>query len=340
MQSSNEKPTIAFITTKEFRTLWEEELEAFCYSHLFFLCSNFDVVTTGGTFDELQKYIDRSFSRLTNDNRVQISADWNRINKTKLKIRSDSDLTEWKATIRAGLKSGNRPAKHGVKGMIDIISRLVDGKISAVIHLTDWQDKSAKPDTAVLSREANVHDIPIATNVTSAEVFIEQWHTLLPCMIKPVCPISTVKLDAIFDAYEKDKSIKVLAMISHNGKKTAMDLFTAEHMVQILKNNYILATESTGERILRLMKAITGVDYCDKVCCCKPGPKGGDLQIAQAVVKGVCTNIVFFQDPEESQPHDADIRLFEQAVTTPGVHARLATNPSSAKLLIDWLAKL
>jgi methylglyoxal synthase len=320
---------------------------------MYFLCKNFNVLTTGGTFEEItSQYVNRTFGNLTNDNKSQICSDWKLTKNQKLSLKSERDLDEWRKVIMAGLKNGDRPAEQGVKGMIDVISRLVDGKIDAVIHLTDWHDRSAKQDTAVLSREANVHDIPVATNVETAEAFIKQWLIELsnvntpPEVVKknlfhkpdPPCNKLRVTLEQVYEACSKNKDTKVLALISHNGKKTEMDIFVAEHKEKILKSNYILATESTGERILRILNALDTTDYSNKICCCKSGPKGGDLQIAQAVIKGICTNIIFFQDPAESQPHDADIKLFEQAVTTPEVHARLATNPASAKLLIDSLA--
>ena len=348
--SRKPKGTIALITTPEFRKVRKKELETFCYSHLYFLCFNFDVLTTGGTCIELKRFVNRRFQNLTRENQKQIISDWKSVHsgkdKKELQIKSSSDLNDWKKVILAGLKDKDRPAEGGVIGMIDVISRLIDKKVDAVIHLTDWQDKSAKQDSAVLSREANVHNVPIATNVESAEAFIKQWQREPQCCDYKLVKESEgdsekkgISLEEVFNACKRGKRTKVLAMISHNGKKTEMDIFTVENCKEILENDYILATKSTGKRILRIMKALTGEDYSDRICCCKSGPEGGDLQIAQAVVKGICNNIIFFQDPEVSQPHDADIRLFEQAVTTPGVHSRLATNPSSAKLLIGWLAK-
>ena len=342
---NRKKGTIALIATPKFRER-KEELESFCYSHLYFLCFNFDVVATGGTCKQLLEFVNRPFKNLTVENQEQIISDWESVHSKKLAITSDANLKEWRETILNGLvKDKDRP-ECGVKGMIDVICRIVDKKIDAVIHLTDWQDKNAKQDSAVLCREANVHNIPIATNIDTAEAFIKQWQHELQSReynLKKSGDAAekekkkAISLEEVFGDYENSKEAKILAMISHNGKKTAMDTFTVEHYEQILKNKYILATEATGERLLRIMKALTGKDYSDKICCCKPGPKGGDLQIAQAVITGVCKNIIFFQDPEISQPHDSDVRLFEQAVTTPGVHARLATNPASAELLISWL---
>ncbi len=329
------KGTIALAATPKFRER-KEEFEAFCYSNLYFLCFNFDVVATGGTCNQINEFVNRPFDNLSIENRGRISSDWMSVHGTPHEIKSYDDLHLWKKMIKDTLLVKDRP-ECGVTGMIDVISRLVQNKIDAVIHLTDWQDKNAKQDTAVLCREANVHNIPIASNIDTAEAFIAQWRRDPKYFVNnstSAFSAGKVSLDKVFEDYGKNNGIKVLAMISHNGKKSAMDTFTVENYKKILKYDYILATEATGER-LRIMKALTDVDYSNKICCCKPGPKGGDLQIAEAVIKGICKNIIFFQDPEISQPHDADIKLFEQAVTSPGVHARFASNPASAALLVN-----
>jgi methylglyoxal synthase len=99
--------------------------------------------------------------------------------------------------------------------------------------------------------------------------------------------------------------------------------------------DYVLATGTTGGWIKRFMKAAgRGPLEVDKIRCCKSGPEGGDLQIAYAVVQGICRKIIFLQDPTVSHAHDSDIRLFEQAVLDTDVHVELATNVESARLLI------
>jgi methylglyoxal synthase len=43
------------------------------------------------------------------------------------------------------------------------------------------------------------------------------------------------------------------------------------------------------------------------------GPKGGDILIAEEVLRNRCHAVVFFQDPGTAQPHDPDIHLFERS---------------------------
>jgi len=79
-----------------------------------------------------------------------------------------------------------------------------------------------------------------------------------------------------------------------------------------------------------------------KIRCCKSGPYGGDVQIAAAVVNGLCKKVIFLQDPHTSHPHEIDIKLFEQAILlfrqvaiSNKINLELATNLESAKVLID-----
>jgi methylglyoxal synthase len=129
---------------------------------------------------------------------------------------------------------------------------------------------------------------------------------------------------------------RVLAMVAHDKMKLELCRFAVENASYIFENfDVILATGTTGEWIKKFMQAAKrGKEDIAKIRLCNSGPEGGDLQIAYAVVKGLCHKIVFLQDPSVSHPHNSDIRLFEQAVVSPGVHVELATNVESARFLI------
>jgi methylglyoxal synthase len=43
------------------------------------------------------------------------------------------------------------------------------------------------------------------------------------------------------------------------------------------------------------------------------GPKGGDGQIAAAMLAGECRRVIFFEDPHVAREHEADIQLLERA---------------------------
>ena len=60
-----------------------------------------------------------------------------------------------------------------VGGDVQIASRVVDGKIDAVMFLVDPLDKHPHdPDIQTLLRICNVHDVPLATNIATADMVI------------------------------------------------------------------------------------------------------------------------------------------------------------------------
>jgi methylglyoxal synthase len=319
---------IAFITTPQYRKSRSASINSFVYRYMYSLCYSFDVITTGRTYDHIIKLLERStYKELKNTPELElINLDYRK------KISSEKELDSWRKAVLSGLY----PVESGIKGMIDITYQLVEGRVDAVIHFTDWQDKSAKPDSAVLSREANVYNVPIATNVETAEVYVKKWNSTLATMANN-SNIFTERKQPEFPPLEGiNKKHRVLAMIAHDNMKLEMCRFAVEHAKFIFDNyDYILATGTTGNWIRRFMEAIgRGPDDLKKIRCCNSGPYGGDIQIAYAVVKGLCHKIIFLQDPSVNHPHDSDIRLFEQAVVTEGLNAKLAVNVESAQLLI------
>jgi len=314
---------IAFITTPKFRESRSELAEDFIFDHLYGLCDHFSVLTTGRTGGFVHSLVDRDPS---DREREKIQAGMG------LSDLDNHDLERWRRTIHDGLTI----TMARFQGMIHVAYELVEGRIDAVIHLTDWEDKSAKPDSAVLSREANVHNVPIATDPYTALAYIRGWKRKLvgdqsrgtvfvPRQPNP-SPLTGLK-----------ESDRVLAIIAHDNMKLETFLFALEHARHIFERyDYILATGTTGSWLKRYMHAAgRGFAEIERIRCCNSGPKGGDIQIAYAVVRRVCQTIIFFQDPTVSHPHDSDIRLFEQAVVADGVQVELATNVESARLLIE-----
>lgn len=318
---------IAFITTPDFRTSRRESAECFIYRNMYSLCMYFSVLTTGRTQSELlDEILDRPLSKTKREHREMMGEDM------RVAFQSQTHLDQWKDVVRTGLEK----TMSGYRGMIHVAYELVEGRLDAVLHLTDWVDKSAKPDSAVLSREANVHNVPAATDVDTATAFIKSWHASIakaskrPRLFRERTGPDKPPLHGLEPRH------KVLALVAHDNMKLEMCCFAVEHAAHIFDlYEYILATGTTGKWLKKYMKAAQrGRDEINRIRCCYSGPKGGDLQIAYAVVKGLCQEIVFLQDPSESHPHDSDIRLFEQAVLSKDVKVRLATNLDSARLLI------
>jgi methylglyoxal synthase len=60
-----------------------------------------------------------------------------------------------------------------IGGDVQIANRVVEGKVDAVIFLVDPLDKHPHdPDIQTLLRICNVHDVPLATNVSTADMVI------------------------------------------------------------------------------------------------------------------------------------------------------------------------
>jgi len=108
-----------------------------------------------------------------------------------------------------------------------------------------------------------------------------------------------------------------------------------EYADAVMSYDCILATGHTAKVATKELLAAgqSKREVLKKICACKSGPEGGDVQIAAAVVRGYCRDVIFLQDPKESHPHSSDIHLFEQAILT-GVEVGLATNVATAKMLL------
>ncbi len=311
---------IAFITTPKFRESSPELVKEFIFKHLFEICDPFRVITTGRTGNFILGVLQR---RLDAASRRMIAASMG------LSSLAEPELERWKSTIRDALEI----TLNGFPGMIHVTYELVEGRLDAVIHLADSEDICAKPDSAVLWREANVHNVPIASDPDTTLAYITTWKTRMSSR-KPIFKSREPDKDPPLSPLKKGD--RVLAIVAHDNMKLETCRFAVEHARDIFANyDYILSTGDTGKWLIRFMEAAgRGPLEIDRIRRCNPGPKGGDIQIAEAVVRGICRKIIFMQDPSVSHPHDSDIRLFEQAVLSKDVHVELATNVESARLLI------
>ena len=317
--------TVSLITTPEYRKRSGEKLYDFVRENLYFLCRNFAVPTTGGTYDEICALV----------NREPTEAELSVICNSMDLDQAPAALDLWRKTITTGLQR----FPGGIKGMILMTHELVEKRVDAVIHLTDWADVTAKADSMVLRREANVHDVHIASDLNSARYAIREWGARIsrgsPVFEKRTPP-DFLPLAALLPEH------RVLALVAHDQMKLAMCCFVVEHARQIFKQfNYVLATGTTGSWIKKFLAAAgRPKEEIERVRCCRSGPEGGDVQIAAAVVNNLCHSIVFLQDPFNAHAHETDIRLFEQSVLLfeeagRNTNVKLATNLESAKMIFD-----
>lgn len=114
-----------------------------------------------------------------------------------------------------------------------------------------------------------------------------------------------------------------IALVAHDRKKSDL-LEWAHYNRHTLGNHRIVATGTTG----RLLEESLQIE----VSKLQSGPLGGDQQIGARIAEGGVDCLIFFWDPLESQPHDADVRaLLRLAVTW---NIPVACNRASADLLI------
>lgn len=123
------------------------------------------------------------------------------------------------------------------------------------------------------------------------------------------------------------KSRKTVALIAHDGKKAEMIAFIKDNL-EFFKGFDLIATSTTGKHV-----QMTGL----KVKRYLSGPIGGDAQIAALVATGKCQAVIFMRDPLGMHPHDPDISTLLRICDVHDVP--LATNPSTAQLIVKGLAK-
>ena len=117
-----------------------------------------------------------------------------------------------------------------------------------------------------------------------------------------------------------------LALIAHDGKKTAMlDLVLQNR--PLLAGQSLLATHTTGSMI----EAETGLPVTKMLS----GPLGGDLQIGALIATEKVKAVIFLRDPLTAHPHEPDIAALMKVCDTHNVP--LATNLATAELILHSL---
>lgn len=323
-----ERPVVALVATPKFKERHNGELRRFAYEHLYTLASHFDVISTGRTYGEIKSFVNLDLEQIRrSEGGALIEMDLG-------EQLTEISVEKWRDPIRKHF----RPKNVGVKGMIEIANELVQGRVEAVIQFSVEDDTTVRAGSAALRREANVHNIPIASDIWTANAFLKYWKGKLRrlgpngsawSLFRP----RTEKNDHC--AKLRGSVGDVLALIAHNGQKPAMKRFVTDHAQELRQFRYILATGHTGLDVRKCLrgKGWSKKETLDRILLCNSGPEGGDVEIAAAVIQGLCRHIFFFQDPANSHPHEADIRLFEQAILD-GTDVRMAPNPESAKILL------
>ncbi|MBL4762331.1 MAG: hypothetical protein JKY93_06495 [Gammaproteobacteria bacterium] len=309
---------IAFIATPGFRHDHPDIVSHFIRTRLFPLSQICPILATGNTFKFLSEILNQRYSSLSSIEQSEI----------KQAMNISSFLPHNYKAWQQQLLDRVTPKLPGTSGIVEILVELVEGRLAGIIHLTHPHDIETKADSDVLWREANVHGIPIAHNVTTANKFIKSWSSGSKLTERPGKTLANVMKGI-------EEGSRVLAMIAHDGKKLDICRFAVEHAERILAYDYILTTGATGRMLTEILRAKDPNVNVDKIKICESGPDGGDIKIAHAIIKGLCQTVIFFQDPLASHPHEVDIRLFGQIIVSNKDHPiELATNAAAASLIV------
>ena len=92
---------------------------------------------------------------------------------------------------------------------------------------------------------------------------------------------------------------KNIVLIAHDSRKEDLLEWVA-YNADVLREHHLFATGTTGA----LIEARCGLP----VTRFKSGPLGGDQQIGARIADGAVDVLVFFWDPLDTHPHDADVR--------------------------------
>ena len=119
------------------------------------------------------------------------------------------------------------------------------------------------------------------------------------------------------------------ALIAHDNMKNDMIEFVQQYET-VLSQYSLYATGTTGKRIMEASHL--------EVTRLQSGPIGGDQQIGALIATDQIQFVIFLRDPLTAQPHEPDVQALLRLCDVHRIP--IATNLSSAKILIDHLAKI
>ncbi|AUX11679.1 methylglyoxal synthase [Latilactobacillus sakei] len=119
-----------------------------------------------------------------------------------------------------------------------------------------------------------------------------------------------------------------IALVAHNEKKQELLNITKQYS-QILKKQELFSTKHTGMEIEKM--GISDIKLFES------GPDGGDIEVANMILKHDLDILIFLINPLSSHPHENDIQML---VRISNLHdVVFATNSATARVVLDSLQK-
>ena len=117
---------------------------------------------------------------------------------------------------------------------------------------------------------------------------------------------------------------KSIAIVAHDNKKEDL-LEWADFNRAVLAGHNLIATGTTAQLLVDRLGF--------KVTMLESGPLGGDQQIGARISEGNIDVVIFFWDPLEAQPHDADVKALLRIAAVWNIP--VASDRSSADFLVS-----
>lgn len=119
-----------------------------------------------------------------------------------------------------------------------------------------------------------------------------------------------------------------IALVAHDAKKSDA-LALAQNFRRELALEEIYSTEGTGKRITQ----VTGI----QVTVFKGGPEGGDVEIANKILKDDLDILIFLVDGMSAHAHEYDIQTLIRTATNR--NTVVAINYATAAIVLDSLRR-
>ena len=131
---------------------------------------------------------------------------------------------------------------------------------------------------------------------------------------------------------QSDRRDEVVALIAHDRKKLEICKWAIRYRKQLSAFRAIVTTGTTGQHVHEFLEA---ADV--RADLLKPrfsGPEGGDIQIADLILREGCQHVVFFVDPTTAHPHESDIRALVRVCSLLDVRVNLRLTECAAS---SWI---
>ncbi len=176
-------------------------------------------------------------------------------------------------------------------GLMRLVSRTAGGlsagdALDGIFFFIDPTDPtSLYPEAQALKRQCVIHGKPFVATLAGAI----EW-----LAVERICANPHVDLAKDIQR-QLTLGSKTVALIAHDSRKSEMVTFASEHFDTLSKFQRRVATGTTGSLLNELAWSKQWPTDTPWVSCFQSGPLGGDAQIAELVLDGICHKVIFLR---------------------------------------------